>query len=198
MGIISTFDPKFKKQFLEKSVQEYGQENVVLIKKSHLFFAVKVLLPFILWFLMLIAIVTCSIIYIDIVWLKVSICIVAFLVFAFPWSKILKHFLDYRMDFAIITPKSFLRYNQTWFFKRSSKVIDLKHIRSVYVKKAGFFNSIFNNGNIIVLSEWSTNPSVEDGYKNSPWEVEFKYVYNPDFYSEHIQRLLSEINFDSD
>jgi len=190
MGIISTFDPKFKKQLLAKSKEEFGESNVIFIKKSHLFLCVKVLLPLILRLSVLVTLITCCVIYVPWVWLRITLCVIVLWLFAAPWYTILKHFLDYEMDFAVVTPKSFLRYNQTWFFKRSSKAIDMKHIRSVYVKKAWFFNSIFNNWHIIVLTEWSADVVKEDW--NNPWEVEFRYVYNPEQYSNRIQKLLSE------
>ena len=191
MGIISTFDPKFKKQLLEKSKEEFWEWNVVYIKKSHLFLCVKVLLPLILLLSVLITLITCSILYIPRIWVKITVCVVILWIFAAPWYKILKYFLDYEMDFAVVTPKSFLMYNQTWFFKRSSKAIDMNHIRSVYVRKAWFFNSIFNNWHIIVLTEWSAWNPKEDW--NNPWEVEFRYVYHPEYYSNRIQKLLEEI-----
>ena len=196
MGIISTFDPRFKKQLLEKSKEEFWEWNVVYIKKSHLFLCVKVLLPFILWFSVLVTLITCAILYIPWMWLKITTCVIVIWAFAAPGYKILKYFLDYEMDFAVVTPKSFLRYNQTWFFKRSSKAIDMKHIRSVYVRKAWFFNSIFNNWHIIVLTEWSAWNPKEDW--NNPWEVEFRYVYNPEYYSNRIQKLLESINEEED
>ena len=196
MSIISTFDPKFKKQLLEKSKEEFWEWNVVYIKKSHLFLCVKVLLPFILWFSVFVTLVTCAILYIPWTWLRITSCVVVLWAFAIPWYKILKYFLDYEMDFAVVTPKSFLRYNQTWFFKRSSKAIDMKHIRSVYVRKAWFFNSIFNNWHIIILTEWSAWNPKEDW--NNPWEVEFRYVYHPEYYSNCIQRLLESVNENED
>ena len=191
MSIISTFDPKFKKQLLTKSKEEFWAENVVFIKKSHLFLCVKVLLPFILWFSVLVTLITCAILYIPWLWLRITTCVIVVCIFAAPWYKILKYFLDYEMDFAVVTPKSFLRYNQTWFFKRSSKAIDMNHIRSVYVRKAWFFNSIFNNWHIIVLTEWSAGNPKEDW--NNAWEVEFRYVYHPEYYSDCIQRLLEDV-----
>lgn len=191
MGLISTFDPKFKKQLLAKSKEEFGESNVIFIKKSYLFLCVKVLLPLILRLSVLTTLITCCIVYIPWLWLRIALCVIIWWWFAAPWYTILKHFLDYEMDFAVVTPKSFLRYNQTWFFKRSSKAIDMKHIRSVYVKKAWFFNSIFNNWHIIVLTEWSSEVVKEDW--NNPWEVEFRYVYNPEHFSNRIQKLLSEI-----
>lgn len=196
MSIISTFDPKFKKQLLEKSKEEFWEWNVVYIKKSHLFLCVKVLLPFILWFSVLVTLITCAILYIPWTWLRITTCVIVIWAFAAPGYKILKYFLDYEMDFAVVTPKSFLRYNQTWFFKRSSKAIDMKHIRSVYVRKAWFFNSIFNNWHIIVLTEWSAWNPKEDW--NNPWEVEFRYVYHPEYYSNRIQKLLESINEEED
>jgi hypothetical protein len=77
MGIISTFDPKFKKQLLAKSREEFGEDNVVYLRKSHLFLCIKVLLPFILWFSVMVTLITCCIIYIpdDIVWLKTTVCV---------------------------------------------------------------------------------------------------------------------------
>ena len=196
MGIISTFDPRFKKQLLEKSKEEFWEWNVVYIKKSHLFLCVKVLLPFILWFSVLVTLITCAILYIPWTWLRITTCVIVIWAFAAPGYKILKYFLDYEMDFAVVTPKSFLRYNQTWFFKRSSKAIDMKHIRSVYVRKAWFFNSIFNNWHIIVLTEWSAGNPKEDW--DNPWEVEFRYVYHPEYYSNRIQKLLESINEEED
>ena len=122
MGIISTFDPKFKKQLLEKSKEEFGEWKVVFIQKSHLFLCIKVILPFILWFSILVTLITCCIIYIDLVWLSITLCAITLGAFTVPWYKTLKHFLDYEMDFAVVTPKTFLRYNQTGFFKRSSEI----------------------------------------------------------------------------
>lgn len=196
MSIISTFDPKFKKQLLARSREEFGEDNVVYIKKSHLFLCVKVLLPLILWLSVLITLITCVILYIPWTWLRITLCVIIFWAFAVPWYSILKHFLDYEMDFAVVTPKSFLRYNQTWFFKRSSKAIDMKHIRSVYVRKAWFLNSIFNNWHIIALTEWSAGNPMEDW--DNHWEVEFKYVYHPEYYSNRIQKLLESISEEDD
>ena len=193
MSIISTFDPKFKKQLLDKSIEEFGEWNVVFIRKSHFFLCVKVLLPFILRFSVLVTLITCSILYVPWTWLKITLCAIILWVFAVPWYKLLKYFLDYEMDFAVVTPKTFLRYNQTWFFKRSSKAIDMNHVRSVYVRKAWFLNSIFNNWSIVVLTEWSTTTVQEDW--NNPWEVEFRYVYHPEYYSQRIQKLLADIDY---
>ena len=76
MGIISTFDPKFKKQLLEKSKEEFGAENVVYIKKSQLFLYIKVVLPFILWLSILVTLITLAVLYIPWTWLRITSCII--------------------------------------------------------------------------------------------------------------------------
>lgn len=195
MGIISTFDPKFKKNILNEEIARYWADRVILIKKSKLFLWIKVLFPFILWLSTLVALIALSLIYINIVWINVTLCVLLIIIWMFPWSKLLKYFLDYTMDFAIVTPESFLRYDQSWFFKRTSKVVDLNHIRSVNVRKSGVINSIFNNWNIIILSDWAWSGAWDDeAIKNNPWEVVFRYVYNPDKYSKDIQKLINDAN----
>lgn len=194
MAIISTFDPKFKNQIYQKSVNEYWKDDVVLIMKSKLFLWTHIILPFIWRLITLATLITLIVLFLwEFVWLSSILIILVFITRLYPGSKILKYTLDYYMDFSIVTPQSFIRYDQTWFFKRTSKTIDLTHIRSVYVKKAWFRNSIFNNWNIVILSEWSDLVSEWD-IKSSPWEVMFRYVKNPEYYSEQIEKLLKKIN----
>jgi uncharacterized membrane protein YdbT with pleckstrin-like domain len=67
--------------------------------------------------------------------------------------KLLKRFIDYKMDFAIITPKEIVSYNQTGIFSRSSRSLDVDKIKTISVDKKGLLRSIFNFGSIIFLSE---------------------------------------------
>lgn len=45
---------------------------------------------------------------------------------------------------------------------------------------------------MIVLTEWSTGNPQEDW--NNHWEVEFRYVYNPEYYSNRIQKMLADVD----
>lgn len=196
MAIISTFDPKFQKQILSDCINEFWKENVVHIRKSKLFLWWFVVLPFLLWFITLTVILFWIIYFIPwkYVWLIVALCIIVVLFWIKPWTKILKYYLDYCMDFSIVTPQSFIRYDQTWFFKRTSKIIDLIHIRSVSVEKKWFINSLFNNWNIVILSEWSDNTWWDP--KADSWKIIFRYVKDPDKYWECIQHMLKNVNYD--
>lgn len=196
MAIISTFDPKFQNKILQDCINEFGADNVVHIRKSKLFLWWFVILPFLLWLFTLITLLFCFIYFIPwkLIWLTVALCVIVLLIWIKPATMIIKYYLDYYMDFSIVTPQSFIRYDQTWFFKRTSKVIDLIHVRSVSVEKTWIINSLFNNGNIVVLSEWSDN-SVSDS-KSDAGKIIFRYVKDPEKYWDRIQRMLKEINYD--
>jgi len=147
MAIISTFDPKFQNQILQKSVNEYGAENVIHIRKSKLFLWFYVIFPALGWFITLIWMLTLIILLIPshLTLVIVSLTVIIIIARSIPWYKIVKYLMDYYMDFSIITPQSFIMYDQTGFLKRTSKVIDLDHVRSVSVEKAWLIDSIFNN-----------------------------------------------------
>lgn len=197
MAIISTFDPKFQNKILQDCINDFGIDNVVHIRKSKLFLWWFVILPFLLRFFTLTAVLFCIFYFIPwkLIWLSIALSLLVVIGWCVLWwGKILKYYLDYCMDFSIVTPQSFIRYDQTWFFKRTSKVIDLIHIRSVSVEKTWIINSLFNNWNIVVLSEWSDN-SVSDT-KSDAGKIIFRYVKDPEKYWDRIQRMLKEINYD--
>ena len=190
MWIISTFDPKFQKKTLNELVEKYWAEKVILIKKSRFFLWIKVLVPFLFWTSLLIFALIVFVKNINVDWFLWSLVVLSFILWIIPNSKALKYYLDYKMDFIIVNPRSFIRYDQEWFFKRVSKTIDLKKIRSISVRKRWFWNSIFNNGSLLVLSEWWESEK-DDALK--AWEITFRYLHNPEFYNKRINDLLSEI-----
>lgn len=199
MAILSTFDTKFQNQILQKSIDEYWVENVIHIRKSKLFLRFYVIFPWFAWFVTLIGILSLVVLFIPsyLTWLIVALVVIIVIARLIPWYKILKYWFDYYMDFSIITPQTFIMYDQTWFLKRTSKVIDLTHIRSVSVEKSWFVDSIFNNWNIVVLSEWSDLSGVRES-KTDPWKIYFRYVKNPEYYADRIQSMLKNINYNED
>lgn len=190
MAIISTFDPKFQRRAIEENIKLYGKENIVHITKSKLFLWIKVILPFLFWLILLIAFITVVLSNIDAQWFVVFLSVLGVLLWLLPNIGILKLYLDYKMDFVVINPRAMVRYNQEWFFKRISKNIDLKDIRSVSIRRSWFLNSIFNNGNLVFLSEaWES----EDDEHMRAWEIIFRYVYHPDLKEKKVTDLLAKI-----
>ncbi len=192
MRIFSTFDLGFRKKQHQKYIDKFGKENIFLIKKSTFFLWENILLPFFWWLIVLWIIIIVNYFLFDGDITPTFWWIVGF--FVFLWIllnfSLLKKFFDYKIDFIIFTPKSLIRYDQTGFFTRSSKIIELKNLKTVSIRKKGFFNSMFNNWDILFLSEWGFWWESDKERKWSLWEIVFTGVYNPEKYKEEINRFL--------
>lgn len=189
MSIISTFDPHFQKKILRESIDKYWEDKVIIIRKSRFFLWTKVLIPFLFWTSILILLFIFFIKNINVDWFLWLLIILSTILWFIPNAEILWYYLDYKMDFIIVNPRSFIRYDQDWFFKRVSKTIDLKKIRSISVRKTWFWNSIFNNGSLVVLSEWW---ETEQDEALKAGEIIFRFLYNPELYNQKINNLLSD------
>ena len=78
----------------------------------------------------------------------------AFVVFDLVWLfPIVGKFIDYKMDFIIVTPDLLIMYDQAGLFKKNVITVNEKSLKTVSVKRPGLLYSIFNNGDIIFLSE---------------------------------------------
>lgn len=76
------------------------------------------------------------------------------LIFLFLISKILYRFIDFEMDFIVVTPDEIESFSQTWFFKRKVVSLDLSKFRSITTEKEWFLRSLFNIWSLVILSEW--------------------------------------------
>ena len=189
MWIISTFDPKFQRKILNESIEKYWSEKIILIKKSKFFLWTRVVIPFVFWTAILFIALVIFVNNINVDWFLWSLIVLSVILWIIPNLKILNFYLDYKMDFIIVNPRAFVRYDQEWFFRTVSKTIDLKKIRSISVRREWFLNSIFNNGTLVVLSEWwesEPDESLKAG------EIIFRYLYSPDSYNKKINDLINE------
>lgn len=190
MSILSTFNPRFQKKLLKENIELYWIENVIHIKKSRLFLWFKVLLPFIFWTTLVVVPFIFFSSKIQVNWFLWFVIIWLIFLRLIPITKVIKYYIDYMMDFMIVNPRSFMRYDQEWLFKTASKIIDLKKVRSISVRKKWFFSSIFNNWTLIILSEWW---EFEQDQKMRAGEIVFNYLYNPELCNEKINDLLTSV-----
>lgn len=70
-------------------------------------------------------------------------------------------YIDYKMDFIIVVPNSIMMYDQWWLFKRNVVTISAQSVKSVSVKKSWLLYSMFDNGDIIILTEWDIEQNGE-------------------------------------
>lgn len=197
MKILNNFDTELEKLTVWKYIEMYGDNNVIIIHRSRIFWVLKVLLPFLLWIAALVWVVifwlwdfhdtTRN----SVVWVLAIIILLWILVMG--WS-ILKKYLDYKMDFCVVTPNEVAMYNQSWLLKRNSRVIDADKIKTVSVDTSWFIKSLFNFWNLIFLSEW--DPSTDSG------DISLNYVYAAndtknkvrDLIEPHLQKNSTDIS----
>ncbi len=184
MRIFSNFDTKFKEKLYNEFKSKYGEENVILITRCKYFLWFNVLIP--LFFLEIGYIILWILFYLvdlgELNSFKWSMYVFLFVLgHLIIWGKIFKKFIDYKMDFAVITPEEIISYNQTGIFSRSSRSLDVDKIKTISVDKKWLLRSIFNFGSIIFLSEW------DDTWH---WDIELKFVASPEKLEEKITRII--------
>jgi len=183
MKLFSNFDTKLKKRKQEQWIRQYWIDSVLLLSKSTLFRFLKLDLPLFLFFVASGFLIFWANYLMggDGVFYGALPLISVWLFFVLP--KLLKHLMDYYMDFAIITPKALYRYDQEWAFSRDLININVDSIKSFYVKKWGLLYSMFNNGNITFLTEWDAIIG----------EVTLFYMYAPEVKKYKISKIIGRI-----
>ncbi len=167
MRIFSNFDTNLRKNMFAEYQQRYGIENVLCFWRSKLYYIIKVFVPFMTLLLITVfgliffykwlggdyfAYILTSIIIIDVV-------------FLFP---VVGKYIDYRMDFIIVITNSIMMIEQSGLFKRNVSTISSQSIKSISIKKSGLLYSIFDNGDIIILTEGDTARNGEIKFRRIP------------------------------
>jgi hypothetical protein len=186
MRIFSSFDTGLRQRTLEEYQQMYGIDNVLCFWRSQLYKIYKVILPLI--GLSLFTVLGLMFFYqrlngsyFDYIVIAI---IIMDLVFLFP---IIGKYVDYKMDFIIVIPPSIMMYDQWGIFKKNVHTITAQSIKSVKINKSWFFYSIFNNGDIVVLTEWDAE---HDG------EIRFRWIPKPEKRKDQILKI-AEIGIQS-
>lgn len=155
MAFFSTFDPWLKQQELTYYQDLFGDAGVKLITRSFLFSLIKIILPA-LFFVLLIIFILWFTEWIDssgsaltFVWLPLTVFIIAAMVF-----RLGKLYIDYTMDFTIVTPEQIISYDQTFVLNRFVRTMQTSKIKTVSISKSWLIYSLFDNGDISFLSEW--------------------------------------------
>ncbi len=181
MRIFSNFDTKLKKRTVKKYQQRFGKNKVLLIVKWRLFLLLKVIFPF---FAFLLSAGVVLILFSVFVWKKVMLYgwvpLVSLGFFIILWP-LLRRYIEYKMDFAIATPKMLITYKQRWILRRTIRTINTDNLKTVSVEKKWFRYSISNTGDLIFLSEWA---DVRHG------EIVLYYIHKPEKCRYRIAHIL--------
>ncbi|MFA7717955.1 MAG: hypothetical protein WC875_04535 [Candidatus Absconditabacterales bacterium] len=179
MKIFSNFDTKLRAKKYNEYIQQYGEGNVTCFGRSRLYRWVKVFLPSLL-------IMAGSVILLILLYSRFQgtgfnyMLLAAILLDILLFFPRIGKYIDYKMDFIIVTPESLMMYDQTGIFKRDVVTIGVPNIKTISLRKKGFLYSIFDNGDIIVLSE----ANITDG------EVTLKWVPRPEKRRNQIANII--------
>ena len=177
MKIFSSFDTDFKKQILDREIEKYGKNNVYVISHGKFYYyfylivpAIFLLVGSIFYFVMLYYLAN------DIAgdwksYVYITGIIVFFVAIIPVLIKLLKKYIDYILDFLVVTPDSLIHYNQEWIFTRRWRTVDVEKIKTISVNKDGILRSLFDFWNIVILTEW-----------DEKWagEINFAFIDRPD------------------
>jgi sterol desaturase/sphingolipid hydroxylase (fatty acid hydroxylase superfamily) len=139
MKIFSNFDTKLDDELYRKEVEKFGETKVMLIHRDSIYVRLKIVFPGIMSLLIIAIAMTIQ-------WklqqsatvspIITTIGMVILVVLIVIWlSYTIRKITDYYMDFAIITPRQIVSYQQGGLFRRSSISLDLTNLRSINEEK---------------------------------------------------------------
>lgn len=154
MKILSNFDTWHAKKLHQEYIELFGEEYVILIHKSNLIWVATWLLP-VSWFILLTGI-GAFVLYRY--WFPSPVVYRAFLWLVLVWAGILfvklgARYVDFKMDFLLVTPKEVMKYDQHGVFGRTSEKISADKIKTITLKKEWFLASFFDIWTLIFLAE---------------------------------------------
>ncbi len=191
MRIFSNFDTKLRQKTFEEYQQHHGVDNVICFWRSQLYKYYKVIIPLVGLILFTLLVFVFFYQWLDGTYFGyiVTAIIIVDIVFLFP---IIGKYVDYTMDFIIVIPNSIMMYDQWGILKRNIRTISADSIKSISIKKSWLLYSIFDNGDIIVLTEGDMEPIDDD----DQWDVEnygeikFRRIPKPEKRKNQILKIV--------
>jgi membrane protein YdbS with pleckstrin-like domain len=154
MKLLSNFDTQLKQQLYQESVEQFDTEHVLLIQRSRFFYWTRVWVPMIALLLMIFwAIAALYYFQIREVPILITIGLVLLALLYQAWRGVWPDYVDYSMDFMIVTPQEVMMYDQDGVLHRSSQRIHVRNIKNITTSKTGFLQSLFDLGTITFISE---------------------------------------------
>ena len=168
MRIFSNFDTKLEEKLLKEYAEGFGVGQVMSIHRSRFYYYHHVVMPYVLR-LVIVGIAIYPVYMLEYEYQEYA--IYAFWAIALIYLIVVarmagKAYVDYTMDFLIVTPKEIVKYNQDGVLHRETENIPASKIKTISVKKDGFINSFFDIGSIVFLAEWN----------DDKWDIVMEFI----------------------
>jgi len=157
MKILSNFDTHAPLEDYKKAIDEFGPDKVIFIRRHKIYLTFYVVLPFVgIALMMLVLFFSRGYLTNDLFGSVLSNTLffwVFLILFLIIGVHGLFNYINYLLDYTIITPSIITFYNQTGIFKREIDTIETIKIKSVVVSENSLLESLFNYGALTILSE---------------------------------------------
>lgn len=188
MKILNNFDTELKNHEYEDAVKTFWKSNVILIQRCFAYWVIKWIIPLVLYVVLstIILIILYSLIFKEfphIFRFFLSVWIIGMVLFLY---RILMKYIDYTMDFTIVTPAEILTHKQFWIRSSDYKNFPSKNIRSVSSAREWFLWNIFWYGYILFLTDWSVTDA--ENWRHWPGKILLTYVHRP---NENRKRIMN-------
>jgi len=180
MKIFSSFDTDFKKNALSDYKNRHGDDKVHLLEKSHFFLIKHIIFPFFGIIISALFAWYIASTYLQASTTITSIIIITTLILWIIYAALLKHYIDYKMDYCIITPDEIILTEQSWLFNRWIRTLDAAKVKSISVQKKSMLHSLFNNGDIVFMSDGD----------DILWEIILNYIHNPEWQKAILHSII--------
>lgn len=182
MKIFSNFDTQVRTKCFEENAIKYGRENVMCFWRSKLYRFIKIFFPLI-FLLMLCAWIVGVFYYIFDGDYLLFFCLATFVLSLFFLIPIIGKWIDYKLDFIVVTPDFLIMYDQAGIFNKKVITLNEKSIKTISIERKGFLYSVFNNWDIIFLAEWDVT---EHG------DVKLKWIPKPEKRRDQIAKIMNK------
>lgn len=160
MKIFSNFDTKLREKTFAEYKEKYGDENVLCFGRSKLYRRIKFFLNFLAYTALAVAAIIFFYNRLEGKYLWYIITAIAIIYFVAMLPKIGKY-IDYKMDFIVVIPNSIMMYEQWGILKRNVVTVSTQSIKTISIQKSWLLYSMFDNGDIIILTEGDTEKNGE-------------------------------------
>lgn len=184
MKLLSNFDTNHADKLKNELIHFFGDEYVLLIRKSRLIWYAKILPQISLFFLITgigLYVIQTSQLPINPIVVRVFWWLV-WLWWLILIGKSIQKYIDFRMDFLIVTPKEIMKYDQKWVLSRSIEKITADKIKTISLYKEWFIQSLFDIWTLIFLAEWE----LESG------NIEMQYIHHVGAVEKKIRHILGQ------
>lgn len=189
MRIFNNFDTELKSKEYKEAVNTHWKENVILVERYISYWIFKWILPIIrfsiwmsiysYWVFNSFSMST------TFGWILLSIGVIGCMFFLY---YLLNTYIEYKMDFTIITKDWINTYKQMWIFNSQFKNLPSSKIRSIQASRQGIFGNIFWYWYVEFLTDGSLS-SLDKTWRHQAWKTKLKHVSKPNELRKRVNNL---------